>query len=481
MKLCIVGTGAAGWMAAAYLKKLEFVKEIIIIGSPTIPSIGVGESNTIKLNYFHDDIGINESDFIFKSDASVKYGVYYQNWSKNNFLHNFISTRIFNNFGVSINSFYNSLANKPTDLSINEYVAPNLQETAKNNCVFVEDDIYSRSWHFDAAKYIEFISEFCLIDSKVKQISSTVIDCKFKSNCIDSIILHSGDKIHANYFIFATGNNEFNTNILKQNYIDLSDILLTDKAFVYPLKYTNKRQQFHPYTVAKTMKYGWRWITPTFSRIGTGYVFSSKYISVEQAKKEFINDIGDLSIEPKLVDFQPKYNKQTFNQNYCTLGMANGFLEPLDAPGLTLTINVIEELGKILFQKTLNVDENIVNSLLVSANEQIEYNYKFWASFILTQYKTSSRNDTIFWKDHQKIDYDFQRKIIENMGNLMCQKNMNIMFMHTIAAKDYTWKSDTKSLPYRQFEPLLESVHHLDYINAIRTSVSQFRSIYAMV
>ena len=72
------------------------------------------------------------------------------------------------------------------------------------------------------------------------------------------------------------------------------------------------------------MKNGWRWITPTWSRIGTGYAFSSNHVSDDEAVKEFLEDIGDTSLEPNVVDFTPKVNKSTFGANYCNIGMANG-------------------------------------------------------------------------------------------------------------------------------------------------------------
>jgi hypothetical protein len=481
MKLCIVGTGAAGWMACAYFKSHPAIEQITIVGSPHIPSIGVGESNTLQLNDFHNIAGINENEFVAKSDAAIKYGVYYDNWSKNSFLHNFVSAKQFDKLGISIHGYYRSLVNKPVDHSINDYVATKLQSAVNQNHVYFDDTYNCRSWHFDAAKYIEFLSNFCLKDSKVSFVKDTVKDCTITKGKIIDLIFDSDTKINADYYIFATGSSAFNEKILKQEYVDLSDTLLTDKAFVYPLKYTNQLEQFHPYTVAKTLNYGWRWITPTYSRIGTGYVFSSRYVDEEQAYDEFLNDIGDKSITPTLVNFQPKYNKQTFNDNYCTIGMANGFLEPLDAPGLSLTINVLKELEKLLYQQYNLEDQAIVNSLQTIANENMIGRYKFWTSFILTQYKTCHRNDTKFWQDHKNIQYDYQKQIIDNLDDFMAEKNNYIMFMHTIAAKDQSWKHETKSIPYKQFEPDLETTHHLDYINAVRTSVSRSRWNYSLV
>ena len=89
------------------------------------------------------------------------------------------------------------------------------------------------------------------------------------------------------------------------------------------------------------MKNGWRWITPTQSRIGTGYVFSDNHISIDEATNEFLEDIGDKTIKPFLVDFNPKCNKRPFKFNSCTIGMSSGFLEPLDATGLQISIQAI--------------------------------------------------------------------------------------------------------------------------------------------
>lgn len=475
MKLCIVGTGAAGWMACAAFKEEH---EVVIVGSPKIPPIGVGESNTMRIKCFHNDVGINEGEFVAHSDAAVKYGVYYKGWSKNDFIHNFKNSAFSDALSSVQPMFYRSLVNKPKDVSINELVAVNLQQAIHDNHVFFEDIFYPKSWHFDAGKYIEFLKNH---SSDVKLIEETVVNCVKNNDKIIRIITDKNRIIEADYYIFATGCNTEISDILGEEYINLSDVLLTDKALVYPLKYTNQREQFHPCTVAKTMKHGWRWITPTYSRIGTGYVFSSRYTTEEQALNEFLDDIGDHTISPRIVDFHPRYNKETFKQNYCSVGLANGFLEPLDAPGLTLTIDVINHLRAIFRQNNTVKNPEILQSLRDQANERMVSRYEFWASFILTQYKTCSRDDTQFWKDHKRINYDPLNHILNILGDYNVSIYDYIMFMHTIAAKDKRWPSNSIVKPFKQPEYSVESVHHLDYINAIRTSVSQFRSIHTMV
>jgi tryptophan halogenase len=476
MKICIIGQGAAGWMAATYFSRaLNNLEKMYVIGSPEIKTIGVGESNTLALSNFHSELGISKKDFIKYSDAAVKYGVLYKNWAHEDFLHNFKRFTPWEDKSVY---YFKSLTNKPDNISINDLIAPDLNKFTKENKISRNEDFYPKSWHFDAGMYISFLEKINLPNEKIESIKDTVIDCEFCADKkLQSVVLQSGRIIEADYYIFASGTSKFLTDILGEKYESLSDVLLTDKAWVYPLNYTNKRQQFHPYTVAKTMECGWRWITPTYSRIGTGYVYSSKHISDDEALDEFLEDIGDKNISPKLVEFKPRYNKQTFKINYCTLGMANGFLEPLDAPGLSLTIEIIWFLHDIL-DKMQNYDSlsTEVNFLRDYSNYTIESFYKRWASFILCQYKTSSSRENKFWRDHRNIEWNYYSELIEGFqyfyyDSINVGENVNdfmIMFYHTMAAKNYHWKTEIKTVPFTQPTQKEDLIHHLDYIEYIR-------------
>jgi tryptophan halogenase len=460
--ICIIGTGTAGWMAANFFVSNNH--KVTIIGSPHIPPIGVGESNTMALPEFHRRIGIDTNEFIRQSDATVKTGVYYKGWSKNNFIHNFKNTQPFKDLDLISGDYWQSFGNKPIDKPFHFYYGNDLIKAIDTNHFFPQSATYSTSYHFDAGKYIQFLSNN--VNGRVTVINDTVQDVIFhKDEEIEALQL-SDCKFSADYYIFATGSNQFNETKLKVKYNDLSNVLLTNKAFVYPLEFTNKRDQFTPYTAAKTMASGWRWITPTYSRIGTGYVFSDRHITQDQALQEFLDDIGDHSIEPRLVDFHPRYSEKTFYNNYCLIGMANGFLEPLDAPGLTLTIDVLFELYTIFHQISF-LKDHIKHYAIEKANGTVAYLYQFWASFILHQYKTSMRNDTEFWIDHHHVNYPFYQDLIDflySAPSAFIPINSD-MFYYTGAAKDVQW-----NLPYER-EPIklpsairTSPVHHLDYI-----------------
>lgn len=474
MKVCIIGQGASGWMAASFLSTMKIIDEIILIGSPEIKTIGVGESNTCSLNFLHSRINASINDFVSESDAAVKLGVYYQNWGGTDFIHYFKNSDTFFG-GFSLFHYFNCLTNKSDNTPITDLIGQDLQAYTKHNLLPLGDMNYHKSWHFDAAKYISFLEKFNKDNQKLTCIKDTVIDCNFISDGeLGSIVLKSGRIIESDYFVFASGSSDFLETKLGEKYESLSEVLLTNKAVVYPLPYENKRNQFHPYTVAKTMNCGWRWITPTYSRIGTGYVFSENHISIDEAVNEFLDDIGDHTINPTVVDFSPRFNKKTFKGNYCTIGMANGFLEPLDAPGLSTTINTLAVLENLLLNRDLFGEKSTRIKLLTQTlNYEIELLYQKWASFILTQYKTSSSRFNEFWNDHRDVKYKFLDEYLislkYNATNDLSEDDFAVMFYHTMAAKNYHWDPVSDYIPEPQdvFPEQLE--HHLDYIDKVRS------------
>lgn len=457
MHICIVGTGASGLICCNLLKNIQKVEKITIIGSPHIPTIGVGESNTLTftehfLNKLIRNGEFTREEFFLETDATIKYGVYYKNWSRKDYLHHFKC------YYKDYKKFFRLLAKKNPKTYIHDIFEPYLLKNVLNNKVFLNIHRYPISYHFDASKFIEFFLKIALKNEKVKFISGTVSGGVKKEDIIEKIYV-DGEEIKADYYVFATGDSKINDNFLEIKYKNLSDILLTNKAIVYPLEYKNKRREFTPYTKAKTMKCGWRWITPTWSRIGTGYVFSDNYISVDKAVDEFLSDIGNKKLNPLVVDFHPKYNETAFHTNYCTIGMAHGFLEPLDAPGITLTIDTIVSLIDI-FQGNTNIND---------ANQRVKNSYEFWCSFILCQYKTCHRNDTAFWRDHKLIKYDFYDKIMDilDLDDSLSGFELS-MFKQTIASKDIQWKTSETGYPKKIEEKKLTTVHHLDYIQKCR-------------
>lgn len=484
MHVCIVGSGASGWLVANQLKELSCIKKVTVIGSPKIPHIGVGESTTLSLPQAHKKFNVDLGEFIRESHAAVKYGVYYKGWSSHDWIHFFKSEPPLKRLNLSARKYIRLLGNKDPETFIHDIYGSTIwQEVVGKNNVFpnnykieIENE-YPNTYHFDAACYIQFLKKQAFKSPKVIFIPDTVQHVNFeKQDYISSLILESGDIVEADYFINTSGQNLKTKNVFNEQYDSLGGVLLTTKAVVYPLPYTNKREQFHPYTIAKTMKYGWRWITPTWERIGTGYTFSENHVSVDEAINEFITDIGDKSIIPIEVDFRPRINKQTFKINSCSIGMANGFLEPLDAPGLTLTNSVTFMLEKIITNyhtnfKNKNIQNNnqYINITIKSVNNAVKNSYKFWTTFILNQYKTCHRLDTPFWIDQKQVKWDEWTLAIKDL-NAYCDIHKNdynvMMLAQTIASRNIQYYTPVPKeiKPIKLPETVPFTQHHLDYI-----------------
>lgn len=486
MHICVIGTGAAGWISAFMLKTLHFVDQVTIIGSLSIPTVGVGESTTARFTDFlhtmHND-GYNMFQLLCDIDASAKYGVYYKNWSNSDFLHAFVG-------GDDNNENGYLLGNLKEKQNPNHYMMSLFDEIVNDNYFVFDSDAQRYTFHFDANKLISSIENHAAKSKEITHLKDTVTGCEWtdtKEKKIKSLTLENNGDFTADYYVNCIGQTAFNQKVFDELYHDYSSILLTNKAVFYPLQYNNKREEFHPYTIAKTMKYGWRWITPTWSRIGTGYVFSDRHITVDEAKQELKNDIGDNTIDPFEVDFFPRRVDKVFKENYCTIGMAAGFLEPLDAPGLDLTLEYLRLLFKILKNK----------STIKESNDSSSLDYNLWACFILHQYKTCYRNDTQFWIDQKEVKYDVYDKVI----NYLFHDDSNsdgiklkepYMFYNTTAGKGIRWDvkgydilSKLKGLnkPTKQATNLQDmtqskkesAFNHFDFFSQLHKSKNQIR------
>ena len=147
--------------------------------------------------------------------------------------------------------------------------------------------------------------------------------------------------------------------------------------------------------------------------------------------------------------------------------MSSGFLEPLDAPGLTISIIAIELLIEILKYKNNTSKLLEVNKIIDKSNFNIILKYQWWCSFILHQYKTCWRNDTQFWIDHKNVKCNFYEQIINSLEYVpidLLETHEYMMFYLTTAGKDIQWKAKIKQKPFPVEELDTETVHHLEYI-----------------
>jgi hypothetical protein len=188
-----------------------------------------------------------------------------------------------------------------------------------------------------------------------------------------------------------------------------------------------------------------------------------------------------MTLTPHLVDFYPRKVKKTFKINSCTLGMAAGFLEPLDAPGLAILIWSIDKLVPLL--ETINKNAP-VSDMINKLNSKSSEHYDWWVSFILHQYKTCHRSDSQFWIDHKNVKFDHYDKIIENLQNVKKINNQLsfnsvhpeitmgefFMFYNTTSGKDIQWPTVENFQLERKAPPgHVVLKNHLDFLEEIHS------------
>jgi tryptophan halogenase len=316
--ICIVGGGSAGWMVAAYLAQNKSLS-ITLIESDNIPIIGVGESTIPSINDFMNHVGITEEDLFTQCQAVRKYSIQHNNWNGKNesWMHRFCT---------------DESQEYEQDIAMSKYT--------KNSRK------HSYAYHLDAMKLGLLCREKSAIPNGVKHIIDDIVDVITDGNGIKELV---GNKstYKADLYIDCTGFKSLLRSSLGVSYIK-HDSLVNNCAIAGP-GYYGENEEPLPYTQTFSMKNGWRWRVCLQNRTGNGYVFNKDQISIEQAKKEFIEAAPNLHRDKIfVVPFRNEFNPEPWKKNVVSLGLSCGFLEPLEATGLFLIYGPCRILEKLL-------------------------------------------------------------------------------------------------------------------------------------
>jgi hypothetical protein len=428
-KIVIVGGGSAGWMSAASMIRAFPKKEIVVIESPDYPIIGVGESTLGPITAWAHWIGLDEKDFMPATDAVYKMSIKFTDFYKKDYgSFHFPFGRAFLDGTVNgMNDWYVKKANFP-ELDVADYSRtffPGLtlaeqnklswNESGKLGNFNFEQDV---AYHFDATKFGQWLKNNYCLPRGVKIISDTVTDVFADKDGIQSLTLTNGEKITADLFIDCTGfKSMLLEGALEEPWDDFTKMLPNNSAWATRIPYTDKEKEMEPYTSCTAISHGWVWNIPSWERIGTGYVFSDKYITPEAALEEFKQylrsdkmtihdpnrDVG--SYEYKLIKFRVGIHRRTFVKNVVAIGFAAGFIEPLESNGLFTVHEFLEKLVKTLERGTVTqTDRDVYNT---TTRRQFDA----FKEFVAQHYALSNRTDTQYWRDI--TEKSFQPGILE--------------------------------------------------------------------
>jgi len=398
-RIAIVGGGSAGWMAASLLARaLGGTGTIItVIESPEIGTVGVGEASIPPIMDMLRLLHIDESDFVRHTKSTYKLGIKFTDWSGrgDSYWHPFGTFGSMINLRPVYHAWHKARADGLTlrfnDLSLCAALGDARKFRFPDPKAQGPEAGLRYALHFDAglvAKYLRAYAERL----GVTRLERTVADATLRADgFIDELVFADGTRLQAELYIDCSGFRAvLIEKVLGTGYLDWSDVLPCDRAVAMPTDVASPRP---PYTEATACRAGWRWRIPLQHRTGNGYVYCSAHSSDDEALDDLARSVGEKPLaDARLLRFLAGRRKLFWNRNCVALGLASGFLEPLESTSIHLVMSgvykLLEHFPNRAFARA-NIDS--YNNELIREIESIR-------DFIVLHYCLSPRMDSPFWQ-----------------------------------------------------------------------------------
>ncbi len=420
-KIVIVGGGTAGWMAAAALARMQGngVTRITLVESDEIGIVGVGEATIPPIKTFNAMLGIDENEFLAATQGSFKLGIEFVGWTRDGdrYLHSFgaYGSDI---EGIKFHQLWMKMRAQGMPFPISAF---NLSAVASASDRYTKPDPNRASvlsqldnaYHFDAGLYAKFLRDYVEHRGVVRNEGTiTRVEQNGENGFIKAVVLENGTRIDGDLFIDCSGfRGLLIEETLQTGYEDWSHYLPCNRAVAVP---SERTEPLLPYTRSTAQAAGWQWRIPLQHRTGNGYVYCSEYISDDEAAATLLSGLDGKALgDPRPLRFTTGRRKQAWNKNVVALGLASGFMEPLESTSIHLVQAGISKLLALFPDKTFNPHErDEYNRLTMIQWEQIR-------DFLILHYKLNNRVDQPFWERCAAMDIpdSLQRKIDLFSGN----------------------------------------------------------------
>lgn len=410
-----MGGGTAGWVAALYLlNKLNDVK-IKLISSSNINSIGVGEGTTTYVSSILENVcKIDKKEFLKETKGSFKYGIKFNNW-------NFDSNYYYHLFSKGTNyDFLNTSTGQDLDYEFVQYainenfnISQKILQKKFHGSFFdlVENNKISLNinsdyaYHFSATLVIPFLKKKCLQFKNFEFIDDEIKDVNYnEKGFIKSLKLNENEDSFGDFFINCLGFKSIN--LLSKEYFSIQNwdnYILNNSAFAIQVK-NSPTEIIEPYTTATAQEYGWSWKIPQYEKTGYGYVYSDHFINDEDRLYSDLLKTYNIKennvFKTKVVKSKPYYNDKQIYKNCLSLGLASGFVEPLEATSIHMTV-----IGLQTFFDLIELENKIelTPKYISIFNDRLKKEWNNIFKFIIYHYFTKNPiND--YWQHYKNIE-----------------------------------------------------------------------------
>jgi tryptophan halogenase len=414
-RILIVGGGTAGWMTAALLSKLfKGLYEITLIESEAIGIVGVGEATIPAIKKYNELLGLDEPDFMRKTQGSFKLGIQFVDWLRegSSYIHGFgqigrdLEWLRCHQYWLKMNGL--GRASDLANFSINTAAAlENRFMRADPKMADSPIGQIAHAFHFDAslyARYLRGLAEAKGVSRREGKVADVTL--RGEDGFVESVTMDDGEVIGADLFIDCSG---FRGLIIEQamktGYESWTHWLPCDRAMAVPCART---EPLTPYTRSTARPAGWQWRIPLQHRTGNGHVYSSQYMDDAEAEAILLANLDGAQLaEPNRLRFVTGKRRRTWNRNCVAIGLASGFLEPLESTSIHLIQSAIIRMVRLL------PDANFDPATTAEFNRQTDFEYERIRDFIILHYKATERDDTPFWRycRDMEVPDTLQRKI----------------------------------------------------------------------
>ena len=413
--IVIVGGGTAGWMAAASLKTHFGAApiKITLIESSDIGTIGVGEATIPTIRRFYQSLGLSDVDVLRATGGACKLGIRFNDWLRpgSTFIHPF---GLYGQDlkGVSFHHYWMRLRGLGETAPLGDYslgasLAAGGKFTTPSRNPPSSLSVFDWALHFDASLFAKLMRQVAE-QVGVKRLDARIVQTNLRAEdgFIESVTLDTGAVVAGDLFIDCSGfRGLLIEEALQTGYEDWSEWLLCDSALAVQ---SEGKGEPPPYTDVSALPAGWRWRIPLQHRYGNGYVYSSHHVSDEAARQTLVGAIDDrLLHEPRTIRFTPGRRLKAWNKNCIALGLAAGFLEPLESTSIALIETGIDKI------KQLFPDRSFSPVVIDEFNDMSRREMERVRDFVILHYKANRRTDTDFWRQCREMSVPdtLQRKL----------------------------------------------------------------------